>query len=66
MVPGGQEIGADGVPFTRPASVINNQTGEWVPQPQSRATTATPRAQYDAMKKGDVYIGTDGKQYIKG
>lgn len=66
VVPGGQEIGADGVPFTRPASVINNQTGEWVPQPQSRATTATPRAQYDAMKKGDVYIGTDGKQYIKG
>ena len=54
------------MPFTRPASVINNQTGEWVPQPQSRATTATPRAQYDAMKKGDVYIGTDGKQYIKG
>ena len=52
--------------FRHPSSVINNQTGEWVPQPQSRATTATPRAQYDAMKKGDVYIGTDGKQYIKG
>lgn len=44
--------------------VYSKRTGETKGQPTS--TTATPRAQYDAMKKGDRYIGTDGKQYIKG
>ena len=66
VVPGGQEIGADGVPFTRPASVINNQTGEFVQQPAANTKGATPRAEYDKLKKGDKYIGSDGKQYIKG
>lgn len=40
VVPGGQEISEGGLPFTRPASVFNNQTGEFVQQPS--ASTGLP------------------------
>lgn len=66
VVPGGQEVGPDGITLIkRPDRVLNNQTGQWLDQPQAKAGP-TPRAQYDQMKKGDRYIGTDGKEYIKG
>ena len=55
VVPGGQEIGADGIPVTRPASVLNNQTGEFVPQPSS-----APRALPRGLKVGAPTKQADG------
>jgi len=46
--------------------ILDNQTGTILDQTQQQKSQATPKAQYDAMKKGQTYIGTDGKQYTKG
>lgn len=42
----------------------NRDTGEM--KSGTASAQATPRAQYEGMKKGEKYIGADGKQYIKG
>jgi hypothetical protein len=55
VVPGGQEIDPNGVPFTRPAGVINNQTGEFVQQP-----TAAPRTLPPGLKVGAPTKQADG------
>ncbi len=54
VVPGGQEMDASGVPVTRPASVINNQTGEFVQQPSA------PRALPPGLKVGAPTKQADG------
>lgn len=55
VVPGGQEITDAGLPVTRPASVLNNQTGEFVPQPSS-----APRALPPGLKVGAPTKQADG------
>lgn len=42
VVPGGQAITDQGVPYTVPARVINNQTGQFVEQPQQQQPMAPP------------------------
>lgn len=64
VVPGGQYYDAQAQAVLHsPARVIDNQTQQFIDQPQAGGVTT--KAQYDAMKKGDRYTGTDGKQYIK-
>lgn len=45
---------------------LEDGTVEQVPIGAQQAKPPTPRTQYDALKKGEKYTGTDGKQYIKG
>jgi len=71
VVPGGQEVSPQGVAFTRPSMVLNNQTGEIVGQnapaaPQGGAARPASKAEYDALPKGTQYVGPDGKIKIKG
>lgn len=54
VVPGGQEI-EGGLPVTRPSTVLNNQTGEFVPQPSS-----APRALPPGLKVGASTKQADG------
>lgn len=64
VVPGGQEWDEKaGAMLNRPASVLNNQTGQFVDQGQQKSTS---RSEYEALPKGAQYIGEDGKRYIKG
>lgn len=66
VVPGGQEI-EGGLPVTRTASVINNQTGEFVQQPNARqalppglkvgAPTKQPDGTYNAAGRTVVIQG---------
>lgn len=42
----------------------NKDTGEM--KAGVSGAQATPKTQYDSMKKGEKYTGADGKQYIKG
>lgn len=66
VVPGGQAITDQGVPYTVPARVINNQTGQFVEQPQaSTAPKVTTQAEFDKLPKGATYTGADGKTYRK-
>lgn len=51
VVPGGQEI-ESGLPVTRPARVMNNQTGQFVDQPGTKAPMAAP-AQAVALLKAN-------------
>lgn len=53
VVPGGQAINEMGVPYTRPARVINNQTGAFVDQPGQAAAPMAPPAQATAMLKSN-------------
>jgi len=63
-VPGGQALTDLGVPYQTPSRVFDPDTKTFI-EPNA-APQPTPRTQYDSMKKGDRYIGADGKQYIKG
>ena len=49
VVPGGQGFNNDGTPYTLPARVLNNQTGQFVDQPQA--------AEQVAVKAGEVRKG---------
>lgn len=65
VVPGGQEIGADGIPFTRPSSVINNQTGEFVNQPAAAPRTLPPGLKVGATtKQADGTYNAAGKTVV--
>lgn len=65
VVPGGQEIGADGVPVTRPASVLNNQTGEFVQQPAAASTGLPPGLKVGApTKQADGTYTAAGKTVV--
>lgn len=65
VVPGGQEISADGVPFTRPASVINNQTGEFVQQPTAASTGLPPGLKVGVpTKQADGTYSAAGKTVV--
>jgi hypothetical protein len=44
VVPGGQEISPQGMPYTRPSMVFNNQSGQFVDQPAGQAAPAAPRS----------------------
>lgn len=69
VVPGGQEISPQGLAYTRPAQVLDNQTGQFIQQgagaPQTGPAQPTSKAEYDALPKGTQYI-KDGKVLIKG
>lgn len=81
VVPGGQEIQIVGglpTPITRPAMVLDNQTGRFVDQvggsgqtQQAQQQTAngpariTTKAEHDALPKGTRYIAPDGQILIK-
>lgn len=55
VVPGGQEITDAGLPVTRPSAVLNNQTGEFIPQPST-----APRALPPGLKVGAPTKQADG------
>lgn len=70
VVPGGQEVSPQGVAFTRPSQVIDNQTGQFIQQgaaaaPQGGPAAPASKAEYDALPKGAQYV-KDGKTLIKG
>lgn len=44
VVPGGQEVSPQGMPYTRPSMVLNNQTGQFVDQQGAPGASAAPRA----------------------
>jgi hypothetical protein len=63
VVPGGQEIDpTTNQLVTRPARVINNQTGAFVDQPKAATSTPTMPADKSQRKAGMVYALADGRR----
>lgn len=59
VVPGGQAINEQGVAYTLPSTVINNQTGEFVEPGQVDQQAAAPAANFEA---GKVYTDAQGRR----
>lgn len=57
VVPGGQEVSPQGVAFTRPSQVIDNQTGQFINQ-----AGAAPQGQQAGPVTGQVYTDAKGNR----
>ena len=70
VVPGGQGFNNDGTPYTLPARVLNNQTGQFVDQPQAAAQPQALPSEKSQLAAGQIYQTArgparwDGKQFV--
>lgn len=65
VVPGGQEIGPDGVtPITRPSRVLDNQTGRFIDQDAPAKLPPGMVRQVGTSGGKPVYVDKNGKKFI--
>lgn len=61
VVPGGQEISPQGMPYTRPSMVFNNQTGQFVEQQPTQQSGAAQAPQGERQKSA-IYTDANGNR----
>ena len=70
VVPGGQAFNPDGTAYTLPARVINNQTGQFVDQPQATTQPQAMPMEKSKLSAGQIYQTArgparwDGNQFV--
>ena len=70
VVPGGQAFNPDGTAYTLPARVINNQTGQFVDQPQATMQPQAMPMEKSKLSAGQIYQTArgparwDGNQFV--
>lgn len=70
VVPGGQAFNPDGTAYTLPARVLNNQTGQFVDQPQATAQPQAMPTEKSKLSAGQIYQTArgparwDGNQFV--
>lgn len=70
VVPGGQAFNPDGTAYTLPARVLNNQTGQFVDQPQATTQPQAMPTEKSKLSAGQIYQTArgparwDGNQFV--